>query len=506
MQISQDCLYCKKMSKKLMEQVMGPLTDNQLSISPVFYVTLVDLWGPIKCYAPGYHRETRSVHSKPYDGYFMVFACCSTGTVNVQFIEGKNTESCLSGFNRFFNETSVPKIILTDAEGGLLKSLKEGEIDIQDLQGTLSTERNIHFEVATPQAHYQHGKIEKKIHLLQESLERSELKNTATSATGWMTVGKMIERNVNSIPLGYLFHGSGGNNPILRILSPNSLRLITASDRAPVGLFDIPHSVNDLLDNIEQKYLLWYEVWNTGYLPLIMNRQKWHFSSENLIVGDIVYFKLTESKMSSQWRVGKVEKVMVGDDGFVRRAIISYKDTSSDCSEDWLHRTVERPVRNLVKLFNIEETSLMDDIANARKLAQDILDSKKISSNKDYFEDNEEEKQFDTKLETNSEPSLEDEDVPNEEIPIEEDLEVNLEVKKPRKKRRNELENLEIDMKGWNYIYHNEELKEIVNYSLILSENDTTKTTSNSQEDDAFTEILNEVYPMHEFDSSIYLI
>ena len=50
----------------------------------------------------------------------------------------------------------------------------------------------------------------------------------------------------------------------------------------------------------------------------------------------------------------------------------------------------------------------MDDIANARKLAQDILDSKKISSNKDYFEDDKVEKQFDTKLKTNSEPSLEE--------------------------------------------------------------------------------------------------
>ena len=60
----------------------------------------------------------------------MVFAYSSTRTVNEQFIEGKSTESCLSGFNSFFSETTVNKMILTDAEGGLLKSLKEGEIDL----------------------------------------------------------------------------------------------------------------------------------------------------------------------------------------------------------------------------------------------------------------------------------------------------------------------------------------------------------------------------------------
>ena len=215
MNITQDCVFCKKMSKKYMEQVMGPLTDSQLTISLVFYVTLVDLWGPVKCFAPGQHQELRTAHLKHYDGYFMVLSCASTGTVDVQFLEGKSTARCVLGFNQFFSETTVPKIILTDAEGGLLKSLNEGEVDLMDMQGRLSRERNIHFKVATPQAHYQHGKIEKKIHLLQESLERSDLRTTTTTAIAWMAVGKSIERHVNSIPIGYLYHGTGGNNPLL---------------------------------------------------------------------------------------------------------------------------------------------------------------------------------------------------------------------------------------------------------------------------------------------------
>ena len=66
---------------------MGPLSDSQLTISPVFYVTLVDLWGPVKCFAPDQHRELRTAHSKHYDGYFMVLACASNGTVNIQFLE-----------------------------------------------------------------------------------------------------------------------------------------------------------------------------------------------------------------------------------------------------------------------------------------------------------------------------------------------------------------------------------------------------------------------------------
>ena len=107
----------------------------------------------------------------------------------------------------------------------------------------------------------------------------------------------MIEKSVNSIPIGYLYHGSGGNNPLLRILTPNSLRLISAGDRAPAGLFKIPNSVGDIMEDIEHKYLMWYEIWNTSYLPLIMQRQKWHFSFENVSYhitthSAVVWFKL----------------------------------------------------------------------------------------------------------------------------------------------------------------------------------------------------------------------
>ena len=144
----------------------------------------------------------------------MTFACAATGTVNCQVIEGKDTGFCLDGFNRFFCETTVPKIVYTDEEGGLIKALNKGEIDFVDLAGNLSTNRGITFQSVVPQGHYGHGKVEKKIHMLQECLERSEIRNSRCTATGWMCIAKLIERSVNSIPIGYLYHQSGGDNPL----------------------------------------------------------------------------------------------------------------------------------------------------------------------------------------------------------------------------------------------------------------------------------------------------
>ena len=86
---------------------MGPLSDSQLTISPVFFFTLVDLWGPLTAYVPGYEKVTRSTADKPHQIYILVFACCATDTVNCQVIEGKDTGFCLDGFNRFFCQTTV---------------------------------------------------------------------------------------------------------------------------------------------------------------------------------------------------------------------------------------------------------------------------------------------------------------------------------------------------------------------------------------------------------------
>ena len=454
--IGNNCMFCKKIQKKLLRQIMGPLADSQLTISPVFYYTLVDLWGPLTSYVPGYEKlgVTRATADKSYNVYIMVFVCAATGTVNCQVIEGKTAEYCMDGFNRFFCETTVPKIVFTDAEGGLLKALKEGEVDLMDMAGNLMQNQGIVFTTCVPQGHSAHGKVEKKIHLLQQALETSGIRNSRCTATGWMCIAKLIERSVNSIPIGYLYHQSGGNNALLRILTPNNLKLITTGDRAPAGIFKIPDKPEDIMENIDEKYRLWYAVWNEHYLPLIIQGKKWHEQKENLVPGDIVYFKLQESAMSANWRTGKVEKVKVGADGFVRQVTISYADTSSDNAEDWTHRTVDRPVRNIVKISHIDETSFMDDINDIHKLAKqmmypedDVLNLDAIPKNDGDSESHE--RVDDVDLDENDDhlgDDVQHEELLNDEVP----LNIPASVPKERKKRRTELENLKITLKGWN--------------------------------------------------------
>ena len=79
--VRDDCSFCQKELSKHIKQIMGPLSNQQLSITPIFYYTLVDAWGPLRAYVPPYQRATRT-GDRTHDVYMLVFACAATGMLN----------------------------------------------------------------------------------------------------------------------------------------------------------------------------------------------------------------------------------------------------------------------------------------------------------------------------------------------------------------------------------------------------------------------------------------
>ena len=86
---------------------------------------------------------------------------------------------------------------------------------------------------------------------------------------------------------------------------------------------------------------------------------------ENIRESDIVYFKLKDSPLDAKWVVGKVENVIPSRDKKIRTVEIGYKYDSENGER--VFKTVERPVRQIVKLMEVNDTSLLDDIKNVKK-------------------------------------------------------------------------------------------------------------------------------------------
>ena len=143
-----------------------------------------------------------------------------------------------------------------------------------------------------------------------------------------------------------------------------------------------------------------------------------------------------------------MEKVKIGADGCVRQVTISYTDTTSDNAEDWTHRTVDRPVRNIVKISHIDDTTFMDDINEVHDLAKKVMNQEDVDQNLGMND-------------VKGEPVAKVDDLDVQEVPDgdaqldeqfddEEPTCIPVPTPKKRKKRKTELENLEITLKGWN--------------------------------------------------------
>ena len=147
------------------------------------------------------------------------------------------------------------------------------------------------------------------------------------------------------------------------------------------------------MTNIEKTYNMWFQVWNCEYLPLVMDRPKWNQEEENLKENDLIYFKLTDSKLSADWRFGRVEYAVTGRDGKVRSVGISYKTMMENNDKvynedmEWKNSMIERPVRAVVKLMNVEDTSLLEDMRKVQELVKEIIAKKTGNIEKEIPDD-----------------------------------------------------------------------------------------------------------------------
>ena len=105
----------------------------------------------------------------------------------------------------------------------MMKALDEGQMEVISNDGVVSKLRGIRFETCASQGHNAHGRVEARIKMLQEAFIRSDMKGVKLHSLGWQSLAKIIEHEVNAIPLGFLQHQED-SAPLLRILTPNLLR------------------------------------------------------------------------------------------------------------------------------------------------------------------------------------------------------------------------------------------------------------------------------------------
>ena len=111
------CNVCRRRKAKAAKQVMAPLPQIRLRLSlRVFAQTAVDFGGPfITIQGRGTRRNVICVF----------FTCLATRAVHLEMAYGLDTDSFLNSFYRMANRRGLPREMLSDNGGNLVKPNKE---------------------------------------------------------------------------------------------------------------------------------------------------------------------------------------------------------------------------------------------------------------------------------------------------------------------------------------------------------------------------------------------
>ena len=155
-----------------------------------------------------------------------------------------------------------------------MKALYEADDELQNLELVMQKERSIKFRTCCVSGHNFHCLVERRIKTLQECLEESGFANLKFHATGLQTTLKLIENDINNLPMGYSYGRDSDNTPLLRLIFPNMLKVGSMNWRYLTGPVKHPKNPGELMDRVDRGYKIFFKLWNTAKVHKLMKASK----------------------------------------------------------------------------------------------------------------------------------------------------------------------------------------------------------------------------------------
>ena len=326
---------------------MGPVSNNNLCIAPVFFISQVDIFGPFSSYSNVNKRATTKI-------WFVIFCCCTTGAVDLKVMEDYSTNSFILAFVRFACKVGYPKKLLPDAGSQLVKGCQTMILKFSDIKNKLHEEYGVEFETCPVGAHYMHGKVERKIRHVQESFAKC-IYNNRLSIIQWETLGVQIANSINNLPiaLGNIVQ----NLENLDLLTPNRLILARNNDRCPVGVLTVTNDPKKIIQANNDVFETWFKCWLVSYVPTLMVQPKWFDTARDSKVGDVVLFLKSEREFDKQYQYGIITDCKVSRDGKIRQIEVEYHNSNEN-----VKRRTNRGVRDVVVIHPVDELGIIREL------------------------------------------------------------------------------------------------------------------------------------------------
>lgn len=332
------CFECKKWRGKPEIPMMADLPQSNLRLfRPAFYSTGIDCFGPFQVKL-GRRCEKR---------WGILYKCLTTKAVHIELLSSIDTDSFLMSLRRFIARRGKPYEVLSDHG----TNFKGGNTELQNAFNTLHptlkehlASQQINFRLNPPNAPHFGGSWEREVRSIKTAL-RTSLGSQSVPEEVLITVLVEVEGILNSKPLGYVSSDIADIDPV----TPNSLLM----GRPTSALPQVVYPESEMLSRKRWRHsqILIENFWKCfiqHYLPNLQQRQKWQKESGNLQTGEVVMI-VDQQAPRALWQIGTVAKVIPGQDGRVRTAVVNVKDKS-----------YTRPVARLIKLPALHDDTNKD--------------------------------------------------------------------------------------------------------------------------------------------------
>ena len=337
------CIECKKVDKKLQSQLMAQLKEWRVLPSPVFYVTCIDLFGPLFIRDNVKKKLTRA---NPTYGkvWGVVFVCASTGCLHLDITEDYSTNSFLETLKRFTSEHGVPGTFITDRGSQLTAAQKEIMPDWSEIEKRISTSKWIFSPTA---AHHFNGQAEAFVQKTKRSLA-TILGQQVLTFGGLSTVFRQVKNIINSRPLGAKSSSDDASN--VTPLTPNHLLLAGRSNIEIPQVEPMKESkLNKRYCYIQRLIEEWWRKWYSSVFYTLLPSYRWSIQQRNIQAGDLVLVKL-ENVSKGTFPLGLVTKIVPSLDKLVRVVEIKMKD----------QKVIKRDVTKIIVIIPRDYNNFLD--------------------------------------------------------------------------------------------------------------------------------------------------
>ena len=138
--------------------------------------------------------------------------------------------------------------------------------------------------------------MERKIKEVRKSAQIN-VKNERLALIQWETLMHQFSNSINNLPIGLKNRTLELEN--LDLIRPKRLILGRNNERSPNAPLLI-------CSDHKKIFKAWFKAWIISFVPLLIDRPKWHNSKGEANIGDIVLFLKNENEYENHCQYGKI--------------------------------------------------------------------------------------------------------------------------------------------------------------------------------------------------------